>query len=103
MSSLTFARIIDPVCSCGNYVGQLQHEIEFRLIEKGGETDDTDVAIILNDMGVKRMCCRRTIIISPVLRLVQAEPEFNIYFDTRTISKRLERLNVGNPDSPQIN
>lgn len=105
MSSLQFARILDPVCSCGNYVGKLQHQIEFALVERekslGRKSDDTDVAEIITDMGIKRICCRRTIIISPVLRLMKTEPEFTVYLDKETITENMNRLNVGN-NSPNI-
>lgn len=102
MSSLVFARIINPVCSCGNYVGRFQPEIEFRLIDMGGNTDDVELVKIMNDMKIKKMCCRSTILISPVLRLLQTRADLNIYKDHDTVEMNMERLTVGNPDSPQI-
>lgn len=102
MSSLNFARIINPVCSCGNYIGRYQPEIEFRLIrdflDSDKVTDDEDVSRIITDLGIKRMCCRNTILISPILRLVETEPELTIYLDRRNINDRIDRISIGNPD-----
>lgn len=108
MATLQPARIYDTVCSCGEYVGRFQPDIEFALIEKGnyGETglitDDTDIAEILTDMGVLRSCCRRTIMISSVSRLLKTGSPFNIYFDQRVLSLPGERLIIGNPNTPRI-
>lgn len=104
--SLQFARIVLPVCSCGNYVGRFQHEIEFELVRRqidnpGLKTDDRDVSEILNDLGIMRMCCRGAIIMSPVLRLMKVGPEFNIYSESRPINKTMKRYRIGQPN-PQI-
>jgi hypothetical protein len=45
------------------------------------------------------MCCRRTILLSPVCRLLKTEAPFNIYSaDRETISLPIERLIIGNPN-----
>lgn len=104
MSSLEFIRNIDPVCSCGEYVGRYQPDIEARLLERNGfgsmnvETDDVDVSDILNDMRIFRSCCRKTILLSPVSRLLKTGDPFNIYFDKGKISLPLNRLIIKNPD-----
>lgn len=101
-TSLTFSRILNPVCSCGNRVGRLQREIEMKLFqirqEESRETDDSDLSNILTDMGITKMCCRSTIIISPILPIMSTTPQFNIYQDTRTISIPMERITIGNPN-----
>lgn len=100
-SSLTFARIINPVCSCGNYVGRFQPAIELELVNRmlngKSRTTDEDVAEIITDMGIRRICCRNTIIISPVLRLMETESQFKLYTDKQVISKKLDRITIGNP------
>lgn len=108
MASLTFARIIDPVCSCGEYISRYQPEIEARLIEKNNfgtlniTTDDTDIVQILDNMKIFRMCCRKTILLSPVCRLLKTKAPFNIYSaDKGNISLSIERLIIGNPN-PKI-
>lgn len=94
-NSLQFCRILDPVCSCGEYVGRLQPYLEFEMIrrsEYGTEfTDDENLAAILDDMGIRRMCCRRTIIVSPVLRLIKTGPDF-VYDLTVKITRRGDRV-----------
>lgn len=97
MNSITFSKILDPVCSCGYYVGKYQHEIDFALIRLGKEkTDDTDVSKILDGLKIKRMCCRKTFIVSPVLRLLKAGPQFNIYLDNSSMSEKMEHLRINN-------
>lgn len=108
MASLAFGRIYDAVCSCGEYVGRFQPDIEFALIEKVNfgldniKTDDTDLAEILTEMGIMRSCCRRTIMISSISRLLKTGAPFNIYFDQRVLSLPGVRLSIGNPDTPRI-
>lgn len=102
-SSLTFCRIINPVCSCGNYVGRMQPYIELELlkrrIETNVDTTDEDISDILNKKGITRICCRNTVIISPVLRLMSIPDQFNMYLDNNIVIKnRMERLIIGNPD-----
>jgi DNA-directed RNA polymerase subunit N (RpoN/RPB10) len=98
-SALTFARIINPVCSCGNYVGRYQPDIELQLVElqikDSRATNDIDVSKIITDMGITRMCCRNTIMISPILRMMTVEPSFNIYGNNSTISQTLDRVIIG--------
>lgn len=104
-SSLTFCRIINPVCSCGNYVGRMQPYIELELLrrrlEVGSDTNattDEDIADILNKKGITRICCRNTVIISPVLRIMSVPDQFNMYLDNNIVIKnRMERLVIGNP------
>jgi DNA-directed RNA polymerase subunit N (RpoN/RPB10) len=109
-SSLTFARIINPVCSCGNYVGRLQPELELELVKKsvsvstssGMVTTDEDISDFLNKKGITRICCRNTVIISPVLRLMSVPDQFQIHTDNNSIiKKRMQRIVIGNPD-PKI-
>lgn len=109
MASIQFSRNIDPVCSCGNYIGRIQPAIEFSLLKKinyntdfSGDVDDKDVAAILDDMGIRKMCCRRTVIISPVVRLLQTSSPFNIYLDQKVLSLEAPRLLIGNPTYPKI-
>lgn len=103
-SSLTFARIINPICSCGNYVGRLQPELEMELVKKsvsaGGKvTTDEDISDFLNKKGITRICCRNTVIISPVLRLMSVPDQFQIHTDNNSIiKKRMHRIVIGNPD-----
>jgi DNA-directed RNA polymerase subunit N (RpoN/RPB10) len=105
---LQFARILNPVCSCGNYIGRFQHLIEFKLLEmqqkllisEGRKTDDRDVAKILDEMDIKRMCCRREVIVSPVLRLLKVGETFNIYQDKTVLSEPFDRLIVRNKNGP---
>lgn len=103
-SSLTFARIINPVCSCGNYVGRLQPELELELVKKsvsagaGALTTDEDISDFLNKKGITRICCRNTVIISPVLRLMSVPDQFQIHTDNNSIiKKRMQRIVIGNP------
>lgn len=105
-TSLTFSRIINPTCSCGNYVGRHQPAIELDLVRKHidnpkVQTNDIDVAEIITKMGIYRMCCRNTIIVSPILRLMTTDDQFKIYFDEREISQRMNRIIVGN-NNPEI-
>ena len=63
------------------------------------DTTDEDISDILNKKGITRICCRSTMIISPVLRLMSVPDQFNIYNDNNTvIKKRIERLVIGNPE-----
>lgn len=82
-TSIQPVRIIDPVCSCGNEIGYLQHDIEFKMILKSDYgkkiTSDIDLSDILNDIGIFRMCCRKTIILSPILRLLKSGPTLKVY------------------------
>lgn len=108
MASLQFARIVNVVDTCGEYIGRFQPEIEFALIERMGfglldvRTDDIEVAEILTEMGIKRSCCRRAVLLSAVSRLLKTEAPFNIYFDQRVLSLSGERLRIKNPDRPRI-
>lgn len=96
-------RIIDPVCSCGREIGSLQHIIEFRMVEKSNygdiHTDDTTLSEILDELDITRVCCRKTIILSPVCRLIQVGPTQRIIDlkRDRFNNKILDHLSV-NPD-----
>ena len=66
--------------------------------EQRRDVTDEDLSDILNEMDIRRMCCRRTIIISPILPIMTTGPQFNIYKDTRVISMEMERITIGNKD-----
>lgn len=97
--NLQFARITNPVCSCGEYVGRWQSDIEFKLIKisqtKNRPTDDRDISNILNEMKVTKMCCRREIIVSPVLRLLKIGNTFNVGVGSDFVSSTFDRLIIG--------
>ena len=100
--SMNFARIFPPVCSCGNYVGKLQYQIEIKLAEKQIEqnikTNDEDIVKILDDLKITRICCRNSILISPIQRIVSTKNHMNVYLDNKIISERLNRIEVKNED-----
>lgn len=102
MSVLQFARIIDPVCSCGNYVGRFQPDIEFELLRLGNyggrKTDDEDLAKIMDEMGITRICCRKTIMVSPVLRLIKPPPLFTNLTEPNPFSLDFEWIKIRKPN-----
>lgn len=65
-NGLYFANIYPLLCSCGFNISVLQKEIEERKKEK-------ETYQVLNDMGIIKMCCRKTILTSPVFFLVSAD------------------------------
>jgi len=54
--------------SCGRVIGEDYETFKVRL--KGGE----DPKLILNDLGVERVCCRRLFIAQPYDREKEKEP-----------------------------
>lgn len=85
-NTLQFVRIIDPVCSCGNEIGKLQHELEFEMVKRSnyGEkyVDDTTLSDIITEKNIKRVCCRTRILLSPIGMNLQSGPTLIVY-DTK--------------------
>lgn len=97
------AGIVDPVCSCGNEVGQLQQEIEFDLIKESNYgrigTDGTTLSKILDKRGIMRMCCRKTLMIYPIDRLLQSGPTLKVFnFKRNTFITSVAQHLTVNPD-----
>lgn len=99
---MNFSRNINPVSSCGDYVGRYQYKIETELVKRildGAEkSDDTVLSEILNEMGILDMCRRNTIMISPIISLRKTENHMNIILDNKVISMRIDRVGVGIPN-----
>lgn len=52
------AVIFNSLCSCGKEIGVLQYEIQTASTNK-------PMVQVLNDMGITKFCCRRTILCAP--------------------------------------
>lgn len=59
------AIVYNPLCSCGREIGVLQYEIEEMLKMKS-------IIQILNDMNIRKLCCRVTIMCAPQYIIVSA-------------------------------
>jgi|JI10StandDraft_1071094.scaffolds.fasta_scaffold399736_3 DNA-directed RNA polymerase subunit N (RpoN/RPB10) len=72
---IQFVPIVGIICSCGRETGLYQVEIEFRLQDTipGFKADSKDVSKVLDDLEIKRLCCRRTLLAVPVYQVVSAD------------------------------
>lgn len=72
---IRFVPIINVICACGNETGLYQAEIEFRLQDTipGFKADSKDVSKILDNLEIKKLCCRRTLLAVPVYQVVSAD------------------------------
>ena len=95
-NTIYFSRILNPVCSCGNYIGKIQHEIEFQMVLSKEEVkDDALVCKIMNKMNIMRMCCRRTVICSPVFQVIKTSPPFQVHRDNFNYSYTPDDITFG--------
>lgn len=92
---IRFVRITNNVCSCGREIGKLQPEIEFTLLQERGtfDADDTIISDLLTKMGILRLCCRISILTSPVYQINSNNVGVFKYFREKgTISEDLDEL-----------
>lgn len=95
---IQFAPIIGTVCSCGREIGLLQVEIEFRLQKAipGFKADSRDTSEVLNELGIYKMCCRRTVLAFPVYQVVSADiAVFRYHRERGDITEDRDELIIG--------
>lgn len=88
-------RITNNLCSCGREIGKLQCEIEFTLLQERGtfDADDTVISELLTKMGILKLCCRISILTSPVYQINSNNVGvFKYYREKGTISEDLDEL-----------
>lgn len=92
---LRFVRIINSLCSCGRELGKLQPEFEFRALQDLGDFvgDDIYISKLLDEFGIMKICCRKTILGSPVYHVVSADVGvFKFHREKGDIEENIEEL-----------
>jgi len=96
-----FKKIFPRLCSCGNELGVLQSTFE---------NSDKNVTEMLNELKIYKICCRKTIICSPVSIITSSDletyrDEINIRnkFKTSDADPNLKLPIVKNNEDPDYN